>query len=187
MTATNEADAIAAAREGSIGAFEQLYRMHSARVYGLCLRLSYNRADAQDAAQETFIKAWRALSGFRGECAFATWLHRIAFNEAATIRRKRKKDRHPRHLADRDEADCGESTADVERLEKAIKSLPERARETLVLHKIYGYTHKEIGEFMDIAEGTCKVQVHRALKLLRDIMQTEDASLPISEESRESE
>jgi RNA polymerase sigma-70 factor, ECF subfamily len=172
LTATDEADLIVAARSGSTDAFEQLYRAHSARVYGLCLRLSDNQADAQDATQETFIKAWRALGSFRGGSAFSTWLHRIAFNETIGMKRRRKNEHHHLQLVDRDDTASDVALPEVERIERAVAALPDRAREALVLNKIYGYTYKETAEFMEVAVGTCKAQVHRAVRLLRDTMPT---------------
>lgn len=128
LTATEEAELIADARGGSLGAFEQLYRRHSARVFGLCLRLSANRADAQDATQETFIKAWRSLQGFRGESAFSTWLHRIAFNVTVGVERKRQTERRRLQLVPCDEAFDEVSLPAIERVEKALAALPSRAR-----------------------------------------------------------
>ena len=168
LTEADEAKLIADATGGSVDAFETLYRMHSARVYGLCVRLADSRADAQDATQETFIKAWRALTDFRGGSTFSTWLHRIAFNEVMGLKRKRANERRHLQVVDNDESSGRTSLAELDELERAIAKLPERAREALVLHKIYGYTHEETAEFMDTAVGTCKAQVHRAMQLLRD-------------------
>lgn len=148
--------------------------MHAARVYGLCVRLSADQADAQDAMQETFIKAWNALGRFRGDSAFSTWLHRIAFNEAVRLRRQRTNERRHLQLVESDPVTGAMSETEIERLERAITKLPNRAREALVLHKIYGYTHEETADFMGTAVGTCKAQVHRALQLLREGMEAED-------------
>jgi RNA polymerase sigma-70 factor, ECF subfamily len=182
LTATEEAKLIAAARSGSTAAFEQLYRAHSARVYGLCLRLSDSQADAQDATQETFIKAWRALVSFRGGSAFSTWLHRIAFNETIGMRRRRKNEHKHLQLIDRDEVASNVSLPEIERIERAVAALPQRAREAFVLNKIYGYTYEETAEFMEVAAGTCKAQVHRAVRLLREAMPRMEGTSHISTE-----
>jgi RNA polymerase sigma-70 factor (ECF subfamily) len=160
---------IAAAIEGDLGSFEVLYRRHSARVYGLCIRLARNAADAQDCTQETFISAWRHLRTFRGQSNLSTWLHRIAVNEV--LGRKRRAAVEARHLqvvhAYGDEgADVPPDHGELEELETAIRQLPERAREVFVLQRIYGYTHEEIAEMLKIAVGTCKSQLHRASRLL---------------------
>jgi len=167
LDADSEEQLIADARDGSVPAFERLYRMHSARVHGLCIRLCDNRADAQDATQETFIKAWRALERFRGESSFSTWLHRIAFNESVGLRRRQGSRQASLHLVE--ETGVGGATAltELDQLERALARLPDRAREAVVLHKVYGYTHEETAEFMGITAGASKAQVHRAIKLLR--------------------
>jgi len=177
LTTTEESTLIADARSGNVGAFEKLYRMHSARVYGLCVRLSDSQADAQDATQETFIRAWRSLSSFRSGSAFSTWLHRIAFNEVMGVKRKLTNEHRHLQLVNRDQAACDASPAGIELLEQAITELPDRAREALVLHKIYGYTHEETAQFMNSAVGTCKAQVHRAIQLLRKRLPAQDSEL----------
>ena len=76
----DEADWIDRAQRSDSQAFESLYRMHIDKVYGLCLRMTGNVSEAEDCAQEAFIQAWNKLDRFRGDSAFATWLHRIAVN-----------------------------------------------------------------------------------------------------------
>ena len=71
---------VAAARKGDMKAFERLYRLHSGKVMGLCLRMTRRRDVAEDCVQQTFIRAWRSLAAFEGRSAFGTWLHRIAVN-----------------------------------------------------------------------------------------------------------
>ena len=75
---------VAAARKGDMKAFERLYRLHSGKVMGLCLRMTRRRDVAEDCVQQTFIRAWRSLAAFEGRSAFGTWLHRIAVNEVLT-------------------------------------------------------------------------------------------------------
>ena len=78
---------VAAARKGDMKAFERLYRLHSGKVMGLCLRMTRRRDVAEDCVQQTFIRAWRSLAAFEGRSAFGTWLHRIAVNEVLTHQR----------------------------------------------------------------------------------------------------
>jgi RNA polymerase sigma factor (sigma-70 family) len=85
----DERKAIAAAAGGSHSAFEQLYRRHAGRIYGLCLRLTGHRETAEDCVQETFVSAWRGLARFEARSAFATWLHRIAVNTVMARHRVR--------------------------------------------------------------------------------------------------
>ncbi len=158
--------AVRRARKGDRRAFEQLYRTHVGQVYGLCLRMTGQPAEAEDCAQEAFIQAWRKLAQFRGDAAFGTWLHRIAVN-AVLARRRRMR---PEDSLD-DGAESGavaESPADQRDLEAAVATLPEGARHVFVLLTVYGYTHEEAGEMLGIASGTCKAQLHRARRLLAE-------------------
>ena len=95
----DEADWIARAQRADTRAFERLYRMHVDKVYGLCLRMTGNVAEAEDCVQEAFIQAWNKIDRFRGESAFATWLHRIAVNSVLGRMRKSKRERDRIELA----------------------------------------------------------------------------------------
>ena len=162
---------IAASIAGDLQAFERLYRRHSARVYGLCVRLTRNQTDAEDCTQDTFIKAWHELGRFRGQSSLATWLHRIAVNEV--LSRQRRASTEERHLkVVRLEQDSPQQPRRAEMLdiEQAIAQLPARARMAFVLNKIYGYTHNEAAEMLDIAPGTCKAQVFRASRTLASLL-----------------
>src|SRR5262249_7166601 len=83
----SDAALVAAARGGDTRAFERLYRQHSGKVMGLCLRMTRRRDIAEDCVQQTFIRAWRNLASFEGRSALGTWLHRIAVNEVLTYAR----------------------------------------------------------------------------------------------------
>ena len=82
---------VARAREGDRAAFEALYRENVGRVYALCMRLTADRGRAEELTQDTFVQAWRGLSTFRGESAFASWLHRIAVNASLGEHRSTKR------------------------------------------------------------------------------------------------
>ena len=170
MDAAEEKRLIAEAENGDLTAFERLYRAHCSRVHGLCARLCDSHADAQDATQETFVKAWHALGRFEHKSAFSTWLHRIAFNESMSLRRRRG-DRGTPHLrlVEIEARDDAAVLTESAQLENALARLPERAREAIVLHKIYGYSHEETAEFMGTSVGASKAQVHRAMGLLREM------------------
>ena len=157
---------VAAARNGDTGAFSALYEAHSGRVYGLCLRMTSNPADAQDCAQDAFIQAWQKLDGFRADAAFGTWLHRIAVN--TVLAKQRKAGRESRHLEliSGDEPVVAQQPDDVSDVEAAIRLLPDGARNVFVLYAVYGYTHEEASDMLGIAPGTSKAQLHRARKLL---------------------
>lgn len=160
------------ARSGDTRAFERLYREHAGKVYGLCLRMTRDPALAEDCTQETFVNAWRALGQFETRSSLGTWLHRIAVNVALAKRRKATPVIASDDVDAEDEAVETEWTLEtpleVQEIETAIGSLPEGARDVLVLYAIYGYSHAEAAHMLGIAEGTCKAQLHRARGLLRD-------------------
>ena len=156
---------------GDVRAFERLYREHVGRVYGLCLRMTRDPAMAEDCTQEAFINAWKALARFETRSSLATWLHRIAVNVALAKRRKASVVLESTSDDDGEviESDWTlETPLEVNEIEAAIERLPEGARDVLVLHAIYGYSHLEAAEMLGVAEGTCKAQLHRARSLLRD-------------------
>jgi RNA polymerase sigma-70 factor (ECF subfamily) len=162
------------ARAGDTRAFERLYREHSGRVYGLCLRMTRDAQLAEDCTQDTFINAWRALPQFEARSSLATWLHRIAVNVSLGKRRKSSAvEVAPERAESADAAFTLETPVEVRELETAIGELPEGARDALVLHALYGYSHGEAAQMLGIAEGTCKAQLHRARRLLRERLQME--------------
>jgi RNA polymerase sigma-70 factor, ECF subfamily len=159
------------ARKGDSRAFERLYRDHVGRVHGLCLRMTRNPDQAADCAQDTFIKAWKALPRFEARASFSTWLHRIAVN--TVLEKRRGPARHEVAVEDPTEYETDVSAVldtpvEEEELEAAIQSLPQGARDALVLCGVYGYEHSEAAGMLGIAVGTCKAQLHRARGLLRD-------------------
>ncbi len=165
---TDEADWIAKAKRSDAGAFERLYRMHIDKVYGLCLRMTGNVAEAEDCAQEAFIQAWTKLDKFRGDSAFSTWLHRIAVNAVLGRIRKSKRE-HDRIKIAFEQSSSPVSVADngeLRDMSEAVDRLPQGARHVFVLHAVYGYSHEETGAMLDIASGTSKAQLHRARRLL---------------------
>lgn len=162
-----ESALVARARENDYRAYEQLYRLHVGRVYGLCLRLCNDRDMAEDLAQEAFVLAWRKLDGFRGDSAFGSWLYRIATNAALSYLRKQKP--FARSL-DIDDVEPGEEELQVGEqmsLERAIGQLPTGARTVFILYSLEGYTHDEIAGMLKIAQGSSKAQLHRARQLLK--------------------
>ncbi len=164
-----EAGLIQRARSADTRAFERIYREHSGRVYGLCLRMTRDAHLAEDCVQETFINAWRALARFETRSSLGTWLHRIAVNVCLG---KRRKGAPAEPLPQDDESEMGdwtlETPVEVREIEAAIDALPDGARDALVLHALYGYSHEESAQMLGLAEGTCKAQLHRARRLLRD-------------------
>lgn len=169
--ASEDAPLIRGARAGDTRAFEALYRRHVGRIYGLCLRLTATPELAEELTQETFIKAWQNLAGFRGDSAFSTWLFRLAANLVIDHQRKQRS-WFSRFSSTDDEGfiePWHEPVDGVRRdLEAAIAKLPSGARTVFVLHDVEGWQHDEIANHTGTAVGTCKAQLHRARKLLKE-------------------
>jgi len=159
------------ARKGDSRAFERLYRDHVGRVHGLCLRMTRNPDLAADCVQDAFIKAWKALPKFEARASFSTWLHRIAVN--TVLEKRRGPSNAEVAVEDPTEYETEASMVldtpvEEEELEAAIASLPQGARDALVLCGVYGYEHSEAATMLGIAVGTRKAQLHRARGLLKD-------------------
>ena len=172
----DEATWIRQAQRSDARAFEALYRLHIDKVYGLCLRMTGNVSEAEDCTQEAFIQAWNKLSKFRGDSAFATWLHRIAVNTVlGRIRKsKREQDRIQTVADTRPEPLETGDTGELRDLAAAIDRLPEGARHVFVLNAVYGYTHDEAAGMLGIADGTSKAQLHRARRLLAQQLEEQE-------------
>ena len=166
--AADEAAWIRQAQRSDAQAFEALYRLHVDKVYGLCLRMTGNVSEAEDCVQEAFIQAWNKLDKFRGDSAFATWLHRIAVNAVlGRIRKSKREQERIQMVADTAPAPLSTGdTGELRDLSAAIERLPEGARHVFLLHAVYGYSHDEAGSMLGIAAGTSKAQLHRARRLL---------------------
>ncbi|QSX74979.1 sigma-70 family RNA polymerase sigma factor [Lysobacter arenosi] len=172
----DERGLVAAAARGEVRAFESLYRRHAGRVHGVIARLVGNQgARAEDLTQEAFVRAWQALPAFRFESAFSTWLHRLAVNTALMEMRSRRS--RPQDDGDSDEEvfdllgstdSAGHTTALTMDLERAVATLPPRARAVLVLYDVEGWKHEEIAAELGMAVGSSKAQLHRARGLLRE-------------------
>ncbi len=170
----DSSDIIRRAQRGDEAAFEALYRAHVGRVHALCLRLTADRAQAEEFTQEAFVRAWERLGSFRGESAFASWLYRLTVNVVFLGQRASR--RRAQWVFTSDDPEALEQPRDPGGregggrldLERAVASLPAGAREVFVLHDVEGYRHEEIAELTGIAVGTSKAQLFRARRLLRE-------------------
>jgi len=162
-------------RAGDRAAFEELVRLTHRRVYSLAYRLVQDRGDAEDVAQEAYLRIFRGLAGFREEAAFETWMHRIVANCALTyLRRKGRfgvliRDEDPPELPTPDRAQ--ELAVQRDDLARGLAALPEGQRVTLLLKDVYGLSVREIATELGIEEGAVKVRVHRARKRLKELLQ----------------
>jgi RNA polymerase sigma-70 factor (ECF subfamily) len=160
-------------------AFERLYRAYSGKVMGLCLRMTRRRDVAEDCVQQTFIRAWRSLSAFEGRSAFGTWLHRIAVNEVLTHARNHGTRSESEEKIDeidetRHDGSAEYDAGEVMDVERALATLPEGSRHVVVLQAVYGYSHEEVADMLGVAVGTCKAQLHRGRRLLRQRLGLEE-------------
>jgi RNA polymerase sigma-70 factor, ECF subfamily len=165
---------VLAAQAGEAQAFAGLVRVHQRRAYAVARAIVLTHEDAEDAVQEGFLHAYRALDRFRPEQAFGAWLHRIVANAALDIARRRKvrdADELPETVAsprpNRDPAEAGELRF---RLREALAGLGARQRAVIVLHDIEGFKHAEIGSMLGIPEGTARSDLHHARAQLRRVL-----------------
>lgn len=190
----DEDDDLDRARRGDRDAFGRLVRRHQRRVYGAVLHILGNHADADDATQEAFVRAFRGLAAFDGRSEVGTWLYRIAINTALNALRSGKRGAilqqrsgaEAAHVGGRPEAlgqgartpqqrasDAGEVT----RVLEAVAQLSPALRVTLVLATVEELPHKQIAEILEIPEGTVAWRVNEARRLLKLRLMTEPATL----------
>ena len=178
-----EAEAIRLAQQGDAAAFERIYRLHSRRVYSLCLRMVGNTTEAEDLTQEAFLQLFRKISTFRGESAFSTWLHRLAVNVVLMkLRKKSGTETSLEEVTEPDEESGGPrrdfgtpdlrlvGSIDRVNLQRAVDRLPPGYKSVFVLHDVQGYEHNEIAEIMGCSIGNSKSQLHKARMRLRELL-----------------
>lgn len=168
------------AQTGDTDAFEALVNRHAQLVYNLALRTLNNPQEAEDIAQETFVRVWKGLPQFRAESRFSTWLYRITTNLCYN-RLPRLKDElaalHPDEslmLADgRLPIETGLLTAELcDHIFSAIDDLPDSYRLLIALRHLQGMSYAEIARVTDMPLGTVKTGIFRARRLLRQALQT---------------
>ena len=170
----NEILLLSRARSSDSEAFGELVEHYRDSVYRLAYRMCGNAHDADEAAQEAFVAAWRALPNFRGEAKFATWLYRLTTNAAIDLMRREK--RHSAADIDAlpempDESDSPqqqvERTEQQEAVQQALSSLREEYREVLLLRYMQEMDYAEIAAALHLPEGTVKSRINRAKSALK--------------------
>jgi len=171
------AELVAAARDGSREAFDELVRVTSRDTYTLAFRLVGNEEDARDVVQETYLRAYKGIGRFRGDAQFTTWLYRITANCANTHLSKRRKHRHDEldetiaavdTDATRDPQAVAIASSLRDRLTVALDELPPKLRAVVVLRDVYDLPHEAIAAELGISETAAKVRLHRARRKLRE-------------------
>ena len=187
MTKFFENEIIRSVLRGNVNDFEKLVTAYEKNVYSLALRMVGDPEDAADMTQETFIKAYRSLSSFRGDSKFSSWLYRIASNVCLDFLRSRS--RHPQvslNSSDEDDRTTFElpdmsrnpeeqlmKKLSMEAVRRGLEQLPEQQRQILVLRELGGLSYAELARILGLEEGTVKSRIFRARKrlcalLLRD-------------------
>jgi len=173
----NDKELVKRAQNGDKAAFDALVSKYHLKVVNLATRFVKNADDAQDVAQEAFIKAYRGLKNFRGDAAFYTWLYRIAINSAKNylVSQSRKS---PAYAVDVEDAEHMESATNLKEYDtpegnllteeieqtvyKAIKDLPEDLKTAITLRELEGMTYDEIASVMECPIGTVRSRIFRA-------------------------
>lgn len=189
---TDDAALVRELQAGSEDAFNQLIAQYSAPLYSLIARSLQNPADAPDITQDVFVKVFRSIHGFHGDCSLRTWLYRIALHEASNQRRwwtRHKKqevtidsstteDADGEHmsladsLADQRDSpfDCASQSEMRARVEAGLSHVPESFRTVLILREIEGMQYDEIAEILKINIGTVKSRLMRGRSALREAL-----------------
>lgn len=183
-------------QRGDNAAFEELVRQYQDKIYALSYHLSGNQADAEDLAQEAFVKAFYALRGFRNEADFGTWMHRITVNLWINVRRREKPTvsldepvrtgegevqrelaaaaHEPQEVLEHKEFQCF--------VQRALRELSREHRVVLVLREMQGYSYEDIARVLGCSLGTVKSRINRARAALkgktRDLADEAGVALP---------
>ncbi|MEZ5418705.1 MAG: sigma-70 family RNA polymerase sigma factor [Vicinamibacterales bacterium] len=171
--AAADAVLVAAALRGEASAFDHLVTRHRRAVYQVCYRFVNHHEDAADLTQDTFVRAWKSLGGFRGQARFSTWLYRIAVN--VSLNRVSLKTPAPATLdfdlvADQREPAPGHALAQQERaavVRRAVQALPPKQRAALILRTYHELSHQEVAAIVGTSVGAVKANVFHALANLR--------------------
>ena len=182
-TAKEEVELVRRAQRGDLGAYDELVRRYQERIYATVYHMTSNHEDANDLAQETFIKAFHALKSFKGGSSFYTWLYRIAVNKTINFLKQR---RHRTHMSLNDLDVNAEHDPDLvalisektprreaglaelqEKLNEAMQKLSEAHRLVVTLHDVQGLPHEEIAEIMDCNVGTVRSRLFYARQQLQ--------------------
>ncbi len=176
-------DLVTAAADGDIAAFEALVRRHQTRLVGYLRGLTNSESDAEDLAQDAFLRAYRSLKGFRGTSSFKTWLYQIATNVFRTWLEKKRSHAGlsavsldaPVPGTEESMDPVGETRpedrhVDRDRIDRALAELPMEQREAVLLRDVEGFDYREIAEQLDVPLGTVESRIFRGRQRLRELL-----------------
>jgi len=170
----DDREAVLACQRGEREAFDRLVTRYQRDVYRLCYRYVNNHHDANDLAQEAFLRAYKAIGRFRGDSSFSTWLYRIAVNACLNFRASRKPAAEPLPEGLPDPAvpalDRVERDEQSRLVRQAVSRLPEKQRATLILKIYHDLTHEEVAGILGSSVGTVKANLFHALGNLRRLL-----------------
>lgn len=165
------------AQEGSHDAFRMLVERHMKQAYNLAYGFLSDHDDAEDVAQESFVRAYQSLKSFRFESEFSTWLYRIVHNVALNRLRQRKTKLtrqveldHPLTRTLSSDAHGGDDMDVRRHVERALHDLPTLQRSVVLLRHIEGLSTRQVGEILGCTEGTVKTHLHRGLKKMKKLL-----------------
>lgn len=148
---------------------EQLYRIYAAKLFGVCLKYSDSRQQAEDNLQDGFVTIFQKISQYKNQGSFEGWMKRILINTALQKHRKQKLYTITNEdLLHEEEIEVETEELSVDFLLECVQSLPERYRQVFNMYVMDGYSHREISEFLQISEGTSKSNLARARMALKD-------------------
>ncbi|MFM1919486.1 MAG: hypothetical protein RLZZ303_1120 [Candidatus Hydrogenedentota bacterium] len=163
-------------KSGDPEAFSELVRRHQHVVFNVAYRFMRDSALAEDMAQESFLKAYRLLKGFRGDCAFSTWMYRVTCSVCLTELNRRKR-RNAVEQELQHETPVAEEPVEnpdmPEMIRRCVKRLPDRYVQIITLYYLKGVSYEEIAQVMNIPMGTLKTWMFRARKQLRGVVEQE--------------
>ena len=160
--------------KGDEKAFERLVRENQNKIYAVCMNMLKNPHDAQDAAQDTFLKAYRNIRAFKSESKIETWLTRIAVNTCLDVLRSRRDTVDIDEQYDLAGADTPETELEKndrrQAVRKALQAMPPDMRSIIILRDINGYSYEEVGEMLNLNIGTVRSRLSRAREKLKKIL-----------------
>jgi RNA polymerase sigma-70 factor, ECF subfamily len=177
MALPGEESLIERCTNGDASAFRDLVEQHMRRAYDLAYSILGNHHDADDVAQEAFVRVHRSLPGFRAESEFTTWLHRIVTNLALDRTRQRK--RNVARIVSLNDPFVGETMESAEammsldvsqQVERALHTLPTMQRAVVILRHMDGLSTKQVSDILRCSEGTVKTHLHRGLRKMHSLL-----------------